>query len=72
MNGRNIINHYIINGNVYSSVQLTAGQTKTIEQAAVKEKYAVLRKNLADQYGDTFTIKIKEKQTRKEKPLEIL
>ena len=56
MNGRNIINHYIINGNVYSSVQLTAGQTKTIEQAAVKEKYV---ENAVDALLNNEEVKVK-------------
>ena len=56
MNGRNITNQYIIAGNVYTAVELTISQKKMIEQAASKENYAVLRKNLADQYGDTLPI----------------
>lgn len=56
MNGWNITNHYIIAGDVYIAAQLTASQKKTIEQAAVKENYAVLRKNLNAQYGDTLPI----------------
>jgi CTP:phosphocholine cytidylyltransferase-like protein len=56
MNGWNVTNQYIIDGDVYTAAQLTAGQKKAIEQAAAKEKYAVLRKNLTDQYGDKLPI----------------
>lgn len=56
MNGWNITNHYIIAGDVYMAAQPTASQNKAIEEAAAKENYAVLRKNLTDQYGDTLPI----------------